>query len=154
MASGLPVGDLKCPLCQITIPSGSWGQHLSGGRHHRYAARLGVSPLVQPEQSDETISCDVCNRLISKSAWSAHTQTQKHKRTATFSAYKAALDEAEQDKNGITIPVELDFGIVEKEAAERGVTMKHSIKTTATTSVVTLIEATLSSAKGRNIDAP
>jgi helicase MOV-10 len=67
-----------------------------------------------------------------------------------YTAFKAAIDEAEKDKNGITMPTNLDFGIVDDSAAQRGVDAEHSIKTLVPTSTVLLVSAELASAKGKS----
>ncbi|KAK0204309.1 P-loop containing nucleoside triphosphate hydrolase protein [Desarmillaria ectypa] len=123
-----------CRICNVNVPGMKcWVQHIDGGRHRRAAQEQGVSPDVQPEEADVVPSytlCVICNQHIFNPHWKGHLSNQKHKDKEQFTKYSSALEEAAQDKHNVTVTGDLDFSIVEPDAARAGVSVQVTISTT------------------------
>ncbi|KAH9948069.1 P-loop containing nucleoside triphosphate hydrolase protein [Amylocystis lapponica] len=147
---------LHCSICAVNV-SGSycWGLHIEGRRHKGLASQRGIDPDVQPEEAltpPGYLHCNVCRIDIHEGAWSSHATTRAHQRRAMFAAYDSAFEEAERDKNGVTIsPGEegLDFGFVELPDAHSGTAALLKVENTVPTSKVRLAEVKLSSSAAR-----
>ncbi|KAJ3568903.1 hypothetical protein NP233_g5406 [Leucocoprinus birnbaumii] len=71
---------------------------------------------------------------------------ERHKRSGG-DAYKVALNDAEKDKNGVKVEGDLEFGIVNQQAASRPLEKRLRIWATSATSKVKLVSALLGQAK-------
>ncbi|KAI0945598.1 hypothetical protein AcW1_001783 [Taiwanofungus camphoratus] len=111
---------LRCPICNIKVSGNTvWSQHIAGARHRQTAAKQGLSPNVNPEDPDPLRAnqkrCMLCNRIMLKSSWASHVEGQEHKRHESIATYKAAFEQAQNDKKGVTVSHGeggIDFGVV------------------------------------------
>ena len=149
---------LHCALCERNIFGRDWDAHVSGSRHRAAAAQQRVVPQVEPEAVVDDIPgnsyCDLCQRHVPVHSWATHSRSPKHQNKEKYAAFKAVLNEAEKDKNGVMILGELDFDIVDSLDAKAGVTCSAFIKTIIPTSKIILVEMKLASAKGATITSP
>ncbi|KAJ6572162.1 P-loop containing nucleoside triphosphate hydrolase protein [Mycena capillaripes] len=149
---------LHCSVCQKYV-SGmkNWLQHVAGARHAAVAAQAGLQPDVVPEEPEYVPGhtlCPTCNSQIPDRNWPRHHLNPKHKAREQFVSFRAALDEAEKDKNGVSILGEFDFGIVDEPVAKSGVKIHPTIKNTTPSSKVSIVGMTLASDKGSRTDSP
>lgn len=99
--------QLRCPVCHIHASGQrSWLQHVGSRKHINKAARQGLSPDVEPIapiSHGSQIFCELCNINVPRRYWEKHLQGYIHTSRETFSKYKTAVEEAESDKNDVTI---------------------------------------------------
>lgn len=122
-----------CPLCDLNIGDGEagWRIHIGGKRHAKAARREGVPaeiPRGPPSSTQLSKLCELCQAVIPLTDWSLHVEGRKHQSRETFTRYKSAIEEAETDKNGVSVEGEFDFGFIEPSEAT------HGVKRTATVS--------------------
>lgn len=122
---------LFCPICEENVMGGNWQSHISGKRHHNQSAAKGTSPVVEPHEATAINGeryCYTCKLGIEERRWNRHLQSPKHKKREAFTSYRAALDEAEKEKNGIIVEGDLDFGFIDPAQttgeARRNITLK------------------------------
>jgi helicase MOV-10 len=149
---------LHCTVCQKYIPGmKNWVVHVAGARHAAVAAARGLRRDVVPEEpeyiSGHTL-CSTCNSHISDRYWPRHHLTPKHKAREQFISFRAALDEAEKDKHGVSVAGNFDFGIVEPAAAKSRLVIRPTIHNATPSSKVLLISITLASDKGSRTQSP
>lgn len=149
---------LHCSVCQKYV-SGmkNWIQHVASPRHAAVAAQTGRQPDVVPEEPEYVPGhtlCATCNSHIPDRNWPRHHLTPKHKDREQFVSFRSALDEAEKDKNGVSVLGEFDFGIVDGPVAKSGVTIQSTIKNTTPSSKVSVVSMTLASDKGSRTLSP
>ncbi|KAK1217312.1 hypothetical protein PQX77_020052 [Marasmius sp. AFHP31] len=77
----------------------------------------------------------------------------QHKDREQFFACASMVEEAEKDKNGVSVEGKFDLGIVDLNAATRGVAVEASVKANPTVRV-SLIGCTLASSQGRRTYSP
>ncbi|PFH46784.1 hypothetical protein AMATHDRAFT_69038 [Amanita thiersii Skay4041] len=120
----------------------SWNQHIRGIKHTQRAQKSSVPTNVEPRLAMSVpgqIFCELCMVLLkSKKKWNKHLQSDLHKRKEAYVSYKAALDEAEKDKNGIIVEGDFDFGIVDPSQASKGSSVTVTLKTATPNSRVIL----------------
>jgi helicase MOV-10 len=149
---------LYYPVCQKYITGmKSWAEHVGSTRHSAVAATKRMSPEVQPEEADYIAGhtlCATCNVHIPDRYWPRHHLTPRHTARGQFIIFRTVLDEAEKDKNGITVSGDFDFGVVDGPAAKSGVLRRSTIKNTTPSSQVSLLSITLASQKGRKTQSP
>ncbi|KAF8632178.1 hypothetical protein AX17_004918 [Amanita inopinata Kibby_2008] len=144
-----------CPICERNIGSGGWGSHIRGRPHREEAELRNVSPNVAPQEgatSETQAYCDMCRIAVPQSFWARHVANYRHKKREAFTSYKAALGEAEKDKNGLMTEGDFDFGIVEPNLAAHGVRRAGKIRLTTPSSRVAMISYRLVSSKDRSDD--
>ncbi|KAJ7746485.1 P-loop containing nucleoside triphosphate hydrolase protein [Mycena maculata] len=151
-AQGESGAMLHCPVCKKYV-SGmkNWTQHVGGARHAARAAENGLQPGVDPEVPENVPGhtlCSTCSSHIPDRNWTRHHFTPKHMERERFVSFRAALDEAERDKNGVSVSGNFDFGIVEGRAAKSGIEIHPTISNVTPSSKISLISITLSSEKG------
>jgi helicase MOV-10 len=143
---------LHCTICEAAVMACNWKSHLSGVKHTRAAQRRGVSTAVEGKRIVTDVQgqkyCDLCRIHIPEMQWTAHTRRRAHKRQERFSAFKAVLDEAERDKNGIAIEGHTNFDIIAPTASHKGISLTLVIKLIIPQSKITLAEVNLMSTKG------
>ncbi|EAU82902.2 RNA helicase [Coprinopsis cinerea okayama7 len=142
---------LRCPLCEVNVVGPSWDEHLGGTKHRKQAVKNGVPIDVEPITaiSTETSTvCDVCKAQVPNHLWSRHVQSPRHKSREKFLQYRAALDEAEKDKNGLVVDAAKDLGYVDPAAAGGGLSFKIDIKSTLPFGKSVLLQANLASKLG------
>ena len=144
---------LYCNICETGIRACRWDTHTSHPNHVQAAQFKGVSPLI--ESGGRVVTnlkgrkyCDLCQTHLADANWNDHVRGRNHKRMEKVSAFNALLDEAERDKNGITIEGSFDFDIVTPSVSSVGLSVTPIIKMVMPHSRVTLVEANLISAKG------
>lgn len=143
---------LHCTACERNIPASNWSSHIGGKPHEKQVRIRGLSSVeVEPEEaaSDDVPQgysfCALCERAILTSSWTSHTNSPSHRKKEVYTSFKAAFDEAEKDKHGITVSHAGDFGIVEVVDAGRGVVTSLVVRTTVPPSQVSLVDVKLSS---------
>ncbi|KAH9948068.1 P-loop containing nucleoside triphosphate hydrolase protein [Amylocystis lapponica] len=151
-AAALASTSLKCYLCDVSVNGETnWSQHIAGAPHRKAAARYGVSPKIRPEDPNAVPAghkrCTLCTRNIAKASWSSHLRGQYHLKLQRYANYKAAFEQAEKDKKGVTIShgdTGVDFGVVELTSSERGVRISLVVRTTEPSSRTTILQANVS----------
>ncbi|KAJ7598461.1 P-loop containing nucleoside triphosphate hydrolase protein [Mycena floridula] len=149
-----------CPVCELHTPDGQrWSVHVATKRHKAKATLHGVNSAdVQPEEPAAEVPghkfCLACNVHVPDHLWKRHPTFKSHIAKQTFTKYRAALDEAEADKNGVTVTEDFDFKIVEQAQAKQGITTKGVIQLGVPSAKVTLVEAVLASSKGAKASSP
>ncbi|THH18849.1 hypothetical protein EW146_g2196 [Bondarzewia mesenterica] len=144
---------LWCRLCdRVIMGMHFWEMHMKGKPHASVARRLGVTPTdVQPEEAPAFpggVCCDLCDFFVKEKSWTAHANTARHKSGERFAAYKIALNEASEDKQGVVVShgeLGVNFGVLEVSEAGRGVRVELVVHTTAPTSSIKISRFTLSS---------
>ncbi|KAK7046911.1 Rna helicase [Favolaschia claudopus] len=134
-----------------------WQSHVHTKKHKAKCESKGVPPDADPEEAEYVPNytlCPTCNIHIQNEHWDRHLSTPKHLARQRFVSFQAALDEAERDKNGISIVGDFDFGIVDVSAAKSGMTISPTIKNATPSSKISLISMTLVSAKGVQTKSP
>jgi helicase MOV-10 len=143
---------LHCKICDTPVISYNWSSHTSSRKHTKAASLQGASPLIEGERITTDIEgrkyCDLCRIHTPEAQWHTHTRSRTHKRLERFSSFRAALDEAERDKNGITIEGPTDFDIISPDVSITGVSLTLAIKMALPHLKVTLVGVSLMSAKG------
>lgn len=150
---------LGCPICSSNHAGGEsgWKLHVGTRRHRANAARQGVSPDIEPQGPEPSATvqfCDICQFLIPPSDWNAHIKGNKHKNREMFTRYRSAIEEAETDKNGVSVSGRFDFEFVEPGAAATGVRNIATITTSIPSSRVRLLDARLASSQGAKLVVP
>ncbi|KAJ6608247.1 P-loop containing nucleoside triphosphate hydrolase protein [Mycena sp. CBHHK59/15] len=125
-------------VCQKHVPGmKNWAQHV-------------VSAHVDPEEPENVPGhtlCSTCSSHIPDRNWPRHHLTPKHKAREQFMSFRTALDEAEKDKNGISVMGNFDFGIIDGPAAKSGVNLRPTIENTTPASKIFIVSITLASGK-------
>ena len=99
-----------------------WINHVQGHNHYGQACDIGVLPSGQPQSASfENGFCDLCEMEVDNGRWDFHLGTSKHLSRFNFVQYKAALEKAEADKQGITIEGVFDFDCISPQSAKSGV---------------------------------
>lgn len=149
---------LHCPICRVYVPGlTNWDQHVQGSRHCFAATDTGVDPNIDPEEPEMIPGrqlCPTCNTHISARLWPTHSATPQHKEKEKFASYKSAVEEAENDKHGVSVSGDFDFGVIEVAAARAGERFTSLLQTSIPSSKITLVEAKLASKKGKITTSP
>ena len=154
IASGLSTTLVRCPICNRYMDSGScWSDHVRGSQHISRAKALGISATVEPAKPVAAVPgfkfCATCNNHVPENQWGHHARSKRHTSRLRYSQYQLVIEEAEKDKNGVSISGDFDFDIVESGTASNGVKRTGSIRTNST-SQIKLVEVYLVSSKGTN----
>ena len=149
-------GTAYCHICKKNITAGmpGWGLHVAGQKHVALAMAQGLAPNIEPEEAtanDGERNCGICQEIIRRTAWNRHLLSSKHQRKEAFTKYKAALDEAEKDKNGVSIEGLFDFDFVDPAVGAMGLQSTVTIKTSLPFSKSVLVEAKLASSQGARV---
>ncbi|KAJ7484319.1 P-loop containing nucleoside triphosphate hydrolase protein [Mycena latifolia] len=149
---------LHCTVCQKYV-SGmkNWIQHVASARHASMANERGLRPDVAPEEPEHVPGhtlCATCNSHIPDRNWTRHHLTPKHRDREQFISFRAALDEAEKDKHGVSVSGDFDFGVIDGPAAKSGVVVRPTIYNATPSSKVVLVSITLASDKGIRTQSP
>ena len=137
-----------CNICQRDIAEGpqQWSDHVASQKHRELAATQQVDADIEPHDGAPTEKqefCSLCQVSVWKSAWSRHLEGPGHVER------EVALDEAEKDKNGISVEGGLNFGIVDPTTAGNGIQSTVTITTTLPFSKTMLAEVNLASSYNR-----
>ncbi|KAF9527401.1 RNA helicase [Crepidotus variabilis] len=146
---------LRCSICQMNI-SGlpSWYQHINGNKHLKKAIHQGLSPNVEPiapESRGTSILCDLCQFIVPHYYWEKHLKGDRHVSREMFSRYKSAAEEAEADKNDVSVEGFFDLDFVPPELAAQGLNSDLKICTTSPHSKCRLVEMRLASNQGSRV---
>ncbi|TFK28524.1 RNA helicase [Coprinopsis marcescibilis] len=130
----------------------SWDSHVNGQKHRRVAFLKGVSPFqVEPQEASSVgrfTFCNVCKMQIRTVNWGNHiTKSQKHLGREAFLSYRSALDEAENDKNGLTVEGGGDLGYLDPSNLS-ATSFIVNIKSTLPFGKSVLLSANLASKQG------
>lgn len=142
-----------CETCNVVCLTGNAYQAHIAGRNHRETLRRG--PPVQ-ENGIDTEFCELCKIRIVNNDRQRHERTKRHLTKQRFFTLKSLLEEAEKDKNGISVSSSegVDFGIIELEEAHAGIDVTLVITTTVPLSGVRLVDVRLTSTSSRNRTSP
>jgi helicase MOV-10 len=150
-------GTAYCIICKKNIAMGSWHQHVAGQKHVARAKTQALAPNIEPEPEAATNNnqrnCSICQQIVRRTAWNQHLLSVKHRRKEAFTKYKAALDEAGKDKNGVSIEGTFDFDFVDPAVGAMGLQSTVTIKTSLPFSKSVLVEAKLASSQGPRVSA-
>ncbi|PCH44786.1 nucleoside triphosphate hydrolase protein [Wolfiporia cocos MD-104 SS10] len=143
---------LRCPLCDIRVNSEVvWRSHVSGAGHRKAAAERSMSADVQPVGGkyvpDNAKRCVLCQRNIPRESWTSHVGGQDHKRHEYNAAYKAAYEQAANDKEGVTVSYSegvIDFGVLSAEQGRVGLHKEVIIRTVTASRQISVVRTTAS----------
>jgi helicase MOV-10 len=102
-----------------------------GFRHCGSAAFQGVAPTVEPLRgvtNDTHEYCTICRCALPRREWSRHVVGTRHLRRESFLRYRTAIEEAEKDKNNLTIEGPTNLGFLDPAVAASGFTGELVIK--------------------------
>ncbi|PFH46787.1 hypothetical protein AMATHDRAFT_7405 [Amanita thiersii Skay4041] len=143
-----------CPVCEINVGFRFWKSHIAGHKHQKRSKRKSTSPDVDPQQAVNTAYatyCEQCGVLVPPRDWNKHVQKFRHRQKESYTAYRAALDEAEKNKNGVIVEGDLDFDIVDPTQWNNNVKRELVLKTTTPNLKVNLVSLKLTSARGLTV---
>jgi helicase MOV-10 len=121
-----------CSVCKTNVPSANWDQHIGGLKHLDRARLDNVAPNVEPLQGSDVGRqryCNICKVATQDRHWELHQRSAKHLMREKYALYRAALDEAEKDKNGVVVEGNFDFDFVDPALAAVGVHSTIFLKT-------------------------
>ena len=147
-------GEAYCHICKKNIGRGTWDQHVAGQKHVARAKAQALAPNIEPEEATPNNgqrNCSICQQIVRSKAWNQHLLSVKHRRKEAFTKYKAALDEAEKDKNGVSIEGTFDFDFVDPAVGAMGLQSTVTIKTSLPFSKSVLVEGKLASSQGARV---
>jgi len=143
-------GVLSCPLCDVNIfGSIGWQNHLKTKSHRSKATARGIVD-VEPEPGRTKGGvryCEFCGTVVLHRHWENHINTSRHKSKVNFARYRAAIEDSEKDKNGVSINGDFDFGFVPPHDAA-GKKMAATISTMHPISHSVLLSVRLASSQG------
>ncbi|KZS97367.1 P-loop containing nucleoside triphosphate hydrolase protein [Sistotremastrum niveocremeum HHB9708] len=145
----------SCKLCGCLLYGPMVvSSHLRGRRHIENALAAGKSPSSRDDlHTVEMKWCDTCERDVPLNDFTFHCQGVQHRRMEGSKSLAAALREAEEDKNGITVAEgDVDFGIVpwdshfaEDEPTRTVASREIFVRNTVPNSDVVLLDVRLAS---------
>jgi helicase MOV-10 len=97
---------------------------------HERNDNQACDPGVTAAQTNDTSFCELCEMAVENQLWESHLGCAKHIYRLTFIRYKAAIKEAEADKDGIAIEGVFDFDCIAPQTAQRGVKNPITIRAT------------------------
>ena len=136
------------------IGRGSWDQHIAGQKHIARAKAQALAPNIEPEEATTNNgqrNCSICQQIVRSKAQNQHLLSVKHRRKEAFIKYKAALDAAEKDKNGVLIEGTFDFDFVDPAVGAMGLQSTMTIKTSLPFSKSVLVQGKLASSQGTRV---
>ncbi|KAF7348608.1 Rna helicase [Mycena venus] len=149
---------LFCTACEKNVAgTKNWVVHIASARHRACAKLKGLPADADPEEVDAIPGhtlCATCNTHVKDTLWGRHQSSAKHRARQRFVSFRTALDEAERDKNGVSVSDDFDFGIVEGPAAKSGITIHPVVKNTTPSSKISIVSITLASDKGSRTQSP
>lgn len=144
---------VQCTVCRVPLNSSHiYAQHARGRRHQAALQDQDLENDPGPEELDTphgTVHCDTCNAYIPFSHWNSHIRLQRHLDAQGYVALKGALEQSEQDKNGIIVSdgkAVIDFGVVDIQSRSIESLRVLSLENTNPTDVI-LREARMSSVR-------
>jgi helicase MOV-10 len=140
-----------CNICQRSIVGGpqQWAAHVGSQKHRKLAATQQVDADVERQDGASTEKqefCSLCQVSVWKSAWSRHLERPGHVQREKS---KVALDEAEKDKNGISVEGDFSFDIVDPTTAGNGIQSTVTVTTSLPFSKTILAEVNMASSYNR-----
>ena len=149
-----PAQTFHCTICNRNTPSVFWNQHIGSRKHTSNAREQGVDSNVAPVEgvtTEKEVYCALCQHAFPSEVWPRHLEGTFHRRKEAFVKYRSVLDEAEKDKNGITVDGITNLGFL--DPATMGPTWKgHSstfvAKSNDPVAAIALIQAELASTQG------
>jgi hypothetical protein len=113
--------------CGILVSIRQQNDHMRGKRHTRAVQALqAIAQNANPtctskpvgRDYDDFTHCETCDRDIPSFRWSFHLDHVEHQQTQRLLGTRTALNQIENDKNGIKVSGEtagIDFGVIETE---------------------------------------
>ena len=145
-------GVLSCPLCDVNVfgSARGWNNHLETRSHQSRATAQGVDDVEpEPGRSKGAVRyCDFCQVIVNRRHWENHINTLKHQSKVKYARYRAAIEDSQKDKNGVTINGDFDFGFVPPHDAAAGRMVSATITTTQPISHSVLLSIRLASSQG------
>jgi helicase MOV-10 len=123
-------GPKKCTICDVRLVSpGNVPSHVSGQRHQarlleysQRGVRLDSNAIIVNDE-ENCFECVVCETLIWLQTKEVHDRSLRHQRKEKYLQVRATLQEAEMDKNGVSVSPSgkdaFDFGLVPSGKATR-----------------------------------
>ena len=153
----LSTAPRKCKVCEVKLAHPRHISQHEAGRPHRVRLQNLMATGVHytkdemyPVDEDVVFHCDICDSM----EWhgrTQHLQTVRHKTKAAYLAVRAALNEAEKDKYGISIsnggPEGVDFGIVDTGVRQE---LRLTVTSTIPNNKFLLVSVKLSSSQSAN----
>lgn len=139
---------LHCSVCENICRGTHWQEHVESPNHARKARNKGIAPAVDPLTVDAVNNhtfCPTCNTHIHRKEWDSHPQRASHRAKATFEVLSAVLQYSEQDKHGVVVDGQFDFGIVAVDGARVGITATATITTSVPQLTIRLVSARIAS---------
>ncbi|KAF6757614.1 RNA helicase [Ephemerocybe angulata] len=147
-----PTESYHCSICQKNILSACWASHIAGKAHRSLAELQGASPAIEPLpglSNDVQTYCPLCRIAYPRAHWTNHVQGKVHKSKVAFMAYRSVLDEAEKDKNGVSVEGSTDLGYIEPPNADwHGRVATITLKSSEAAGKSSLVKAELASMQG------
>lgn len=140
-----------CHICQCPIESSVWDQYKEGKRHWRQANSRQIDIYIEPDivlPPETHTFCNLCQTSIFTQFWQSHLWSCNHLTREKYTAFKTVMDEAEKEKNGVTIKGDLDFGILEPAISANGKAVSLKILSTVPLAKIVLVSVKLSSELG------
>jgi helicase MOV-10 len=146
-------GPKKCTICDVRlVMPGDVPSHVSGQRHQgrllEYSlrgVRLDTNAIIVDDE-ENCFECFVCENIIWYQTKAFHERSLRHQRKERYLRIRASLEEAEADKNGVSVSPSgkdaFDFGLVPSGKATRD----FSISIEGSQAQIILRSATLSNA--------
>ncbi|KIY67638.1 RNA helicase [Cylindrobasidium torrendii FP15055 ss-10] len=135
---------LHCSVCENICRGTHWKEHVKSPNHARKARKKGVDPSINPLAVDNVNNhtfCPTCNTHVHQKEWDAHPQRASHRAKATFEVLSAVLHYSEQDKHGVIVDGQFDFGVVAVDGASVGITATATVTTTVPQLTVRMLSA-------------
>lgn len=136
-----------CPACQCNVNSLDWGQHSKGRRHRELAQNSNIEPTAVFPAETHTF-CGICQISIPSHLWDRHLHSASHTRFQRYAVFRAAQEDSEKDKNGVTIDGNPDFEILEPTVGASGATISLKISCTVPLAKIVLVSVKLSADLG------
>lgn len=140
-----------CHICERPIGSNSWNQHKNGKRHRDKAKSEKLDVNLEPDPvvpANTHTFCTICQSSITTRYWDSHIRSRSHLKKEQYVSFKNVLDEAEKEKNGVTIQGEAELGVLEPAIAAVGKTTTLKISSTVPSAKIVLVSVKLSADLG------
>ena len=145
-------GVLSCPLCDVNVFGSMGWQHHLKTKSHNSKATAGVEVEPEPGRTKGQVRyCEFCGTIVLCVHWENHINTPRHTSKVGFARYRAAIEDSEKDKNGVSINGDFDFGFIPPDGGggdDAGKKVSATIETTQPVSHSVLLSIRLASSQG------
>ncbi|KXN81887.1 Putative helicase mov-10-B.1 [Leucoagaricus sp. SymC.cos] len=149
--TGKDSGIVYCRACDRPVDFSGWKVHKRSKRHKIQSNVLQMDINAEPEivvPLDTFKFCSICQSSILSDEWATHIRSRGHRSKEKYTSFKAALGEAEKEKNGVTIEGEADLGILEPAVGAKGKTISLKVLSTVPLAKIRLVSVKLSADLG------